>query len=41
MKRCIDSGLWVPNSKMDESEEKEDGGTYEEVKQEQEETKKE
>ncbi|CAF89470.1 unnamed protein product, partial [Tetraodon nigroviridis] len=25
MKRCIDSGLWVPNSKMDESDEKEDG----------------
>lgn len=40
MKRCIDSGLWVPNSKMDESDEKEDG-TYEEVKQEQEEAKKE
>lgn len=37
MKRCIDSGLWVPNSKMDESDEKEDGSTYEEVKQEQEE----
>lgn len=35
MKRCIDSGLWVPNSKMDESDEKEDEGAYAEVKQEQ------
>ncbi|XP_022063017.1 hsp90 co-chaperone Cdc37 [Acanthochromis polyacanthus] len=40
MKRCIDSGLWVPNSKGD-GEEKEEEATYEEVKQEQEETKKE
>lgn len=40
MKRCIDSGLWVPNSKG-EGEEKEEEATYEEVKQEQEETKKE
>ncbi|KAM9345940.1 hsp90 co-chaperone Cdc37 [Symphorus nematophorus] len=41
MKRCIDSGLWVPNSKTDDGEEKEEDPTYEEVKQEQEETKKE
>lgn len=41
MKRCVDSGLWVPNSKMDEGEEKEEEPTYEEVKQEQEESKKE
>ncbi|XP_070704409.1 hsp90 co-chaperone Cdc37 [Pempheris klunzingeri] len=40
MKRCIDSGLWVPNSRVD-GDEKEEDGTYEEVKQEQEETKKE
>lgn len=38
MKRCIDSGLWVPNAKGDEKDEE---PTYEEVKQEQEETKKE
>ncbi|KAK7940486.1 hypothetical protein WMY93_003812 [Mugilogobius chulae] len=36
MKRCIDSGLWVPNSKTDEGEEKEEDTTYEEVKQEEE-----
>uniref|UniRef100_A0A3Q3X1R4 Hsp90 co-chaperone Cdc37 n=1 Tax=Mola mola TaxID=94237 RepID=A0A3Q3X1R4_MOLML len=41
MKRCIDSGLWVPNSKTDDGDEKEEDTTYEEVKQEQEETKKE
>ncbi|KAJ0001258.1 hypothetical protein NQD34_006278 [Periophthalmus magnuspinnatus] len=41
MKRCIDSGLWVPNAKTDEGEEKEEEATYEEVKQEQEESKKE
>ncbi|KAM9746205.1 hsp90 co-chaperone Cdc37 [Menidia menidia] len=41
MKRCIDSGLWVPNSKTDDGDEKEEEGTYEEVKQEPEETKKE
>jgi len=41
MKRCIDSGLWVPNSKTDDGDEKEEDSTYEEVKQEQEETKKE
>uniref|UniRef100_A0A8C4HT40 Hsp90 co-chaperone Cdc37 n=2 Tax=Dicentrarchus labrax TaxID=13489 RepID=A0A8C4HT40_DICLA len=41
MKKCIDSGLWVPNSKTDDGEEKEEDGTYEEVKQDQEETKKE
>lgn len=39
MKRCIDSGLWVPNSKTDEGEEKEEDPTYEEVKQEQGESK--
>lgn len=33
MKRCIDSGLWVPNSKTEESEDKEEDGTYEEVRQ--------
>lgn len=41
MKRCIESGLWVPNSKPDDGDEKEEDATYEEVKQEQEETKKE
>ncbi|PWA17625.1 hsp90 co-chaperone Cdc37 [Gambusia affinis] len=40
MKRCIDSGLWVPNAKVD-VEGKDEEPTYEEVKQEQEETKKE
>lgn len=39
MKRCIDSGLWVPNSKTDESEEKEEDATYEEVNQDQEQSK--
>lgn len=35
MKRCIDSGLWVPNSRTDddgEKEEKEEEPQYEEVK---------
>ena len=46
MKKCIESGLWVPNSKTDdgdekEGDEKEEDATYEEVKQEQEEAKKE
>lgn len=41
MKRCIDSGLWVPNSRTDDGDEKEEDATYEEVKLEQEETKKE
>lgn len=41
MKRCIDSGLWVPNSRTDDGEEKEEEATYEEVKQELEEMKKE
>lgn len=41
MKRCIDSGLWVPNSEPDDGDEKEEDATYEEVKKEQEETKKE
>ncbi|XP_054462903.1 hsp90 co-chaperone Cdc37 [Anoplopoma fimbria] len=40
MKKCIESGLWVPNSKTDDGDEKEEDGTYEEVKQEPEETKK-
>uniref|UniRef100_A0A3Q3MAX3 Hsp90 co-chaperone Cdc37 n=2 Tax=Mastacembelus armatus TaxID=205130 RepID=A0A3Q3MAX3_9TELE len=39
MKRCIDSGLWVPNSKTEEGDEKEEDVTYEEVKQEQGEAK--
>lgn len=39
MKRCIDSGLWVPNSKSDDGEEKEEEGIYEEVKQEPQEAK--
>lgn len=39
MKRCIDSGLWVPNSKTDDGDEKEEDPTYEEVKQGQEESK--
>ncbi|XP_022518966.2 hsp90 co-chaperone Cdc37 [Astyanax mexicanus] len=37
MKRCIDSGLWVPNSRTDddgEKDEKEDESQYEEVKRE-------
>ncbi|XP_058510631.1 hsp90 co-chaperone Cdc37-like [Solea solea] len=41
MKRCIESGLWVPNSKPDDGDEKEEDATYEEVKQEPEEAKKE
>uniref|UniRef100_G3PKR9 Hsp90 co-chaperone Cdc37 n=2 Tax=Gasterosteus aculeatus aculeatus TaxID=481459 RepID=G3PKR9_GASAC len=41
MKKCIESGLWVPNSKTDDGDEKEEDPTYEEVKQEPEETKKE
>lgn len=41
MKRCIESGLWVPNSKVDDGDEKEEEATYEEVKQEPEETPKE
>ncbi|XP_068584162.1 hsp90 co-chaperone Cdc37 [Cebidichthys violaceus] len=41
MKKCIESGLWVPNSKTDDGDEKEEDGPYEEVKQEPEETKKE
>lgn len=39
MKRCIDSGLWVPNSKTDDGDEKAEDATYAEVKQQQEETK--
>lgn len=40
MKKCIDSGLWVPNSKVGDGEgEKEEDATYEDVKQEQPETK--
>nr|XP_057905318.1 hsp90 co-chaperone Cdc37-like [Doryrhamphus excisus] len=39
MKRCIDSGLWVPNSKPDDGEEKEEDSTYEDVKEEPEEAK--
>lgn len=36
MKRCIDSGLWVPNSRVDEDGDKEEGDEpqYEEVKKE-------
>ncbi|KAM3863741.1 hsp90 co-chaperone Cdc37-like [Diretmus argenteus] len=34
MKRCIDSGLWVPNSRTGEGDCKEEDGTYEEVKHE-------
>lgn len=41
MKSCIDSGLWVPNSKADDGDEKEEDPTYEEVKQEQGDSKKE
>ncbi|KAM9844119.1 hsp90 co-chaperone Cdc37 [Aulostomus maculatus] len=41
MKRCIESGLWVPNSKTDDGDEKEEDATYEEVKLEQGDTKKE
>lgn len=42
MKRCIDSGLWVPNAKEGEEkgDEKEEEPTYEEIKHEQEEAKK-
>ncbi|KAK1803191.1 hypothetical protein P4O66_021712 [Electrophorus voltai] len=32
MKRCIDSGLWVPNSQTDEEVEKEEEPQYEELK---------
>uniref|UniRef100_A0A7N6AIR5 Hsp90 co-chaperone Cdc37 n=1 Tax=Anabas testudineus TaxID=64144 RepID=A0A7N6AIR5_ANATE len=39
MKRCIESGLWVPNSKTDDGDEKEEDATYAEVKQQPEETK--
>lgn len=40
MKKCIESGLWVPNSKVDDGDgEKEEDATYEDVKQEQQETK--
>lgn len=39
MKKCIDSGLWVPNSKTDEGDEKEEDPTYEDVKQDQEQSK--
>ncbi|XP_034396412.1 hsp90 co-chaperone Cdc37 [Cyclopterus lumpus] len=41
MKQCIESGLWVPNSKTDDGDEKEEEAADEEVKPEQEETKKE
>lgn len=45
MKRCIDSGLWVPNAKGDDGEEKgdekDDEPTYEEIQHEKEEAKKE
>lgn len=36
MKRCIDSGLWVPNSRVDEDGDKDEGDEpqYEEVKKE-------
>uniref|UniRef100_A0A3Q0RLQ7 Hsp90 co-chaperone Cdc37 n=1 Tax=Amphilophus citrinellus TaxID=61819 RepID=A0A3Q0RLQ7_AMPCI len=42
MKRCIESGLWVPNAKEGEEkgDDKEEEPTYEEIKQEQEEAKK-
>ena len=39
MKRCIESGLWVPNSRTDDVDEKGEDGIYEEVKRELEETK--
>ncbi|XP_053194754.1 hsp90 co-chaperone Cdc37 [Scomber japonicus] len=39
MKRCIESGLWVPNSRTDDVDEKGEDGIYEEVKQELEQTK--
>ncbi|XP_062306085.1 hsp90 co-chaperone Cdc37 [Osmerus eperlanus] len=39
MKRCIDSGLWVPNSRTDDGDDKEEEGTYEELKQDVEENK--
>lgn len=35
MKRCIESGLWVPNSKTDDGEEREEESLYEEVEEEQ------
>lgn len=34
MKRCIDSGLWVPNSRADEGDDKEEDATYEELNKE-------
>ncbi|KAM6957721.1 hsp90 co-chaperone Cdc37-like [Aplochiton taeniatus] len=39
MKRCIDSGLWVPNSRTDDGDDKEEDSTYEEAKQDIEENK--
>ncbi|XP_056144004.1 hsp90 co-chaperone Cdc37 [Lampris incognitus] len=39
MKKCIDSGLWVPNSRTDDGDEKGEDLTYEEVKPETEENK--
>jgi len=41
MKRCIESGLWVPNSRDGIGGDRDEDGTYEEVKQEAEENKKE
>ncbi|XP_019731367.1 hsp90 co-chaperone Cdc37 [Hippocampus comes] len=40
MKRCIDSGLWVPNSKPDEGDKNDEDATYEDAKEETEEAKK-
>ncbi|XP_051905402.1 hsp90 co-chaperone Cdc37-like [Hippocampus zosterae] len=40
MKRCIDSGLWVPNSKTDEGDKNDEDATYEDAKEETEEAKK-
>lgn len=39
MKRCIESGLWVPNSRDGIGGDKDEDGTYEEVKQDAEENK--
>ncbi|XP_049601535.1 hsp90 co-chaperone Cdc37 [Syngnathus scovelli] len=39
MKRCIDSGLWVPNSKLGDGDDKDEEAVYEDVKEEPEDAK--
>ncbi|XP_061555654.1 hsp90 co-chaperone Cdc37-like [Phycodurus eques] len=40
MKRCIDAGLWLPNSKPDDGDDKEEDAAYEDAQEEPEEAKK-